>query len=107
MSVIDDVTAARARQQALDGQQDYADGTGPEVLWGRTDIARHVAMHAQHECLGRLTQGRATWLDILHADTAEAFAQDDPAKLRAALIRVAVDAVAWAEAIDRRGGAPS
>lgn len=66
------------------------------VLWAvQRDMARL-------ECDERHKAGEATWLDILREEVLEAFAEDDPARLRTELVQVAAVAVAWVEAIDRR-----
>lgn len=47
--------------------------------------------------------GDVDWTGILLEEVFEAVAESDAAKLRAELIQVAAVAVAWIEAIDRRG----
>lgn len=52
--------------------------------------------------LGWRPKGIVTFRDILACEVAEAFAEEDPARLRAELIQVAAVAVQWVEAIDAR-----
>jgi hypothetical protein len=53
-------------------------------------------------CQSAADGGYLDWLHILREEVAEAFAESDPAKLRAELVQVAAVAVNWVEAIDRR-----
>jgi len=95
-SVLVDVMEERRRQDARWGEQNHPDGTGGI---GRREVARrHREACDEATCFGRVT-----WRDILQEEVSEAFAEDDPAKLRKELIQVAAVAVAWVEAIDRRG----
>lgn len=96
--VLGEIVAERARQDAKFGEQNHRDGTGqyPETI--DADVARMACKQAAEG-------GYLDWLHILREETAEAFAESDPAKLRAELVQVAAIAVAWIEAIDRRNGA--
>lgn len=94
-AAIRELIAERARQDAKWGPQNHPDGTGGP---GRI----HDADEARAECKRQFAEGTGTWLDILDEEVAEAYAESDPAKLRAELIQVAAVAVAWIEAIDRR-----
>lgn len=58
---------------------------------------------ARRDCASAFRVGKGTWRHILQEEVAEAFAELDPAPLREELIQVAAVAVAWIEAIDRRG----
>jgi len=93
-----EVAAERARQDAKWGEQDHPDGTG-----GGNAIA--AAVGARMQCQLAAKEGALTWRDVMREEVGEAFAETDPAKLRAELIQVAAVAVAWAEAIDRRANA--
>lgn len=105
MTVLAEVMSERYRQDAKWGEQNHPDGTGYDVpltfgascMGGLADVARRV-------CQRRASEGKVTYLDILFEEVAEAFAEDDPAKLRGELVQVAAVAVAWVEAIDRRAG---
>lgn len=101
--VLFDVARERRRQDAKWGQQNHPDGTGPGVYWQFYDYpAAELAGIIRRATQEAFAQGKGTWRDILNEEVAEAFAEDDPAKLRAELIQVAAVAAAWVEAIDRR-----
>lgn len=95
--VLAEVAAERARQDAKWGEQNHPDGTARN---GRSD--RELADVSRRLCQSAAAAGMVTWRDILDEEMREAFAEDDPAKLRAELVQVAAVAVAWIEAIDRR-----
>lgn len=112
--VLAEVAAERQRQDAKWGEQNHPDGTGvswPEMVipafgWSSTLQPAHQAAHlARKTCQRAAKDGRCTWLAIALEEVAEAFAETDPARLRAELIQVAAVAVAWVEAIDRREAA--
>lgn len=94
-AVLDEIRVERENQDAKWGEQNHPDGTGGHGRLRDADQARR-------ECKRQFAEGSGTWLDILDEEVAEAYAEDDPAKLRAELIQVAAVAVAWVEAIDRR-----
>ena len=102
-TVLADIRAERARQDAKWGVQNHRDGTG---LPGDAMIARN----AKADCDRATRNGTLTYRLILAEEVAEAFAERDPMKLRAELAQVAAVAVAWIEKIDRLtaagGGAP-
>lgn len=107
--VLGEVYAERFQQEAKWGQQNHADGTDvnwvdhirPGFGW-EGPPARHAANMARAACKRAARDGKDTWLWILLEEVAEAFAESDPAALRAELVQVAAVAVAWAQAIDRR-----
>jgi hypothetical protein len=72
-------------------------------VWVFTGPASYVAACARQETDQMAGEGVCTWRDILLEEVAEAFAEDDPGRLRAELIQVAAVATQWVEAIDRRG----
>lgn len=92
-----------ARQDEKWGEQNHPDGTGPKtpIVVG---IARmhEAATAARRACQRAASEGDVTWRHILLEEVAEAFAEEDPAKLRAELIQVAAVAQQWVAAIDRR-----
>jgi hypothetical protein len=93
--VLADIADERRRQDNKWGEQNHPDGTG----------GPHTAAYAAHDkalCDREHRKGRGTWLHILQEEVSEAFAESDPAKLRAELVQVAAVAAAWIEAIDRR-----
>jgi hypothetical protein len=95
---IDAVEHERQRQQAKWGEQNHPDGTGLDP-----DGDRELADLARNACNQAASEGRCTYRLILEEEVCEAFAESDPAKLRAELVQIAAVAVAWVEAIDRRG----
>jgi hypothetical protein len=95
VSVFDEVTAERRRQDDKWGEQNHPDGTGGR---GR----RSSASLAKLACEAAVEAKRLTWRHVLVEEVAEVFAENDQAKLRAELVQVAAVAVAWIEAIDRR-----
>lgn len=95
-NVLDEVKAERERQDAKFGDQSgHPDGTGGPAAAMR-------ALFDREHCDDRAVIGLVTWRDILQEEVSEAFAEEDPEKLRTELLQVAAVAVAWAEAIDRR-----
>jgi hypothetical protein len=93
--VMSEVAAERVRQDIKWGEQNHPDGTGG----GRSAAA---AAGARMACKVAARDGSMTWRDVMREEVAEAFAETDPAKLRAELLQVAAVAAAWVEAIDRR-----
>ena len=96
-AVLGEVAGERLRQHVKWGEQNHPDGTATFPL-----AARRAADAARHECQALAERGACTWRAILAEEVAEAFAETDPAALRAELIQVAAAAVSWIEAIDRR-----
>lgn len=103
--VLEEVSQERGRQENKWGQQDHPDGTRDDrrmlrdvtqPTWGTMSHAARIVTNTAAE------DGSLEWLDVLFEEVAEAFAESDPARLRAELIQVAAVAVAWVEAIDRR-----
>ena len=95
--ILPEIAAERARQDAKWGEQNHPDGT-----WMLGDLGR--ANRARRECYNAAKRGTLTYRHILDEEVQEAFAEYDPATLRAKLVQVAAVAVAWIECIDRRGG---
>ncbi|WP_328647163.1 hypothetical protein OHS58_03895 [Amycolatopsis sp. NBC_00348] len=97
------VAAERARQDALWGEQNHPDGTGPDVeLTGLLRRAADAAHTARFTTEMARAEGRLTWLHILREEVYEGFAEHDVAALADELVQVAATAVCWAEAIERR-----
>ncbi|ADJ47892.1 hypothetical protein AMES_6067 [Amycolatopsis mediterranei S699] len=103
-TVLAEVSAERAHQDAKWGQQNHPDGTGPDVPLSirRMLDAADAAFDARHQVESSAKAGTLTWLEILSEEFFGALAEDDPAALRAELVQVAATAVCWIEAIDRR-----
>jgi hypothetical protein len=103
--VLLEVADERVRQTDKWGEQNPPNGTGPSKLpmpYGSGSWSAAVAAESLKiitECAAQI--GQCTWLHILREEVFEAFAESDPAKLRAELIQVAAVAVQWVEAIDR------
>lgn len=95
---VNDVDAERQAQLAKWGEQQHPDGTGqyPETI--DADVARMA-------CQSAAEGGYLDWLHILREEVAEAFAESDPAKLRAELVQVAAVCAAWIADIDARPAA--
>lgn len=91
----EEIDAERQRQLVKFGEQHHPDGTGqyPETV--DADVARMA-------CQGAAEGGYLDWLHILREEVAEAFAESDPAKLRAELVQVAAVCAAWIADLDSR-----
>lgn len=107
--VLGEVAAERSRQDAKWGEQNHPDGTGAvwEFCSGQhAGWAQEAADDARRRCQEAVDR---TWGDtyalILNEEVAEAFAEDDPTKLREELLQVAAVAVAWVEKLDREAEA--
>jgi hypothetical protein len=100
--VLSEVLAERGRQNAKWGEQNHPNGTGPHVVWRSfSPEAADACKELRDRTNLNAQTGELTWLDILLEEIAEAFAEDDPAKLRAELVQLGAVAVAWVEAVDR------
>lgn len=95
-AILSEVAAEMARQDARWGEQNHPDGTGLPGDAVAATVARTAADHAA-------LQERLTWRKILAEEVAEAFAETDPALLRAELVQVEAVCAQWRTAIDRRG----
>ncbi|MEV6832837.1 hypothetical protein [Amycolatopsis sp. NPDC051102] len=97
------IATERARQDALWGEQNHPDGTGPDVeVAGLSRRAADAAHTARFTTEIARAEGRLTWLHILREEVYEGFAEADAADLVEELIQVAAVAACWAEAIERR-----
>lgn len=100
---VHEVELERDAQDAKWGEQNWPDGTGPNIPWPLfVGDGTAAANRARERCDGNKAKGILTFRDILTEEVAEAYAESDPVKLRAELIQVAAVACKWAEAIDRR-----
>lgn len=95
-AVCREVILERESQNQKWGEQNHPDGTGPTM--SRLNAVDFTRL----ECEYAAQHGTVTWRHILDEEVAEAYAESDPAKLRAELVQVAAVAVAWVESIDRR-----
>lgn len=98
-NVLEDVAEENQRQDAKWGEQNHTDGTGGRAAHAAADWARDVTET-------NAAAKQVTWQNILQEEVYEAFAEDDPAKLRTELIQVAAVAVQWIAALDRRAANP-
>jgi hypothetical protein len=105
--VLFEVADEREAQNEKWGEQNHPDGTGPNLelsgLPGYYGYAPDFADWAKDRCNKEFRQGHGTWEHILTEEWGEVLEESDVVKLRAELIQVAAVAVAWVEAIDRRG----
>lgn len=101
--VLVEVSRERARQEVKWGEQNHPDGTGPDMLIVSSRAPSNAVLRdaARARCDRMHARGRGTYEQILTEEVLEAYAEDDPAKLRAELVQVAAVAVAWVEKIDR------
>lgn len=103
MTVLDEVAAERARQDAKWGVQDHPSFNRDELDPEAKEMAVTVSNICRVACEEAFKRGQGSYSFILREEVAESFAErDDEAKLREELIQVAAVAVAWVEAIDRR-----
>lgn len=114
--ILAEVARERQQQDAKWGEQNHPDGTGPDWrLFGSSarewltyvraaldQTTKPGVLFADGE-VRVLPPTGPMWLLILLEEVFEALVETDPAKLRAELVQVAAVAVAWTEAIDRRG----
>jgi len=114
-TILWEIAEERSRQNAKWGEQNHPDGTGPDVHWlnGPRNQQWPAPVEASGQALAEYFRNRCkanspdddNYLDILMEEVAEAFAENDPARLRTELIQVAAVATQWVETIDRRTGA--
>lgn len=90
-----DLSIERVRQLAKWGDQRHPDGTG---LLGSQSNAAAARIHTERAA----ANGEVTWQHILTEEVFEAFAEHDPAKLRAELVQCGAVIAAWISDIDRR-----
>ncbi|GAB2922851.1 hypothetical protein ACFMQL_30180 [Nonomuraea fastidiosa] len=93
--VLAEVRDERVAQDERWGMQVLPDGTG-----GHGTVAAADAARDETETAARA--GGLTWRHILAEEVMEAFAEEDPQRLRRELIQVAAVAVKWVQALDRR-----
>jgi hypothetical protein len=94
--IVDAVWEERERQLRRWGLQERPSGTDANE-WAQADIDAHAEYEAA------LAGGRLTWVHILREEVFEAFAEEDPDKLRAELVQVMAVAASWIQDLDRRG----
>lgn len=106
----------RVRQQRKWGQQNHADGTGPDVLAlaniGHTSLETRSAKSLariftdttdeKFHPYGGWSTPSGAWLDIFLEEVFESLAESDETSLTTELVQVMAVSSAWIEAIDRR-----
>lgn len=92
--VMQDIAQERTRQDKKWGEQNHANGTGRDY--------KALSVLARMECEVAFKHGKGTWRHILYEEVMEAFAEADPAKLRAELIQVLAVGKAWVECLERQ-----
>ena len=92
--VLTDVLQERFADHARFAERVYEDGTDLFHATRALGVDKTIAQHRE--------QGTLTWLGLLDQAVAHAACETDPWHLRAELLGVAVVAVEWIEAIDRR-----
>ncbi len=102
-----EIAAEAARAGQTWGPQTHLpDGTGPDVRVYIEGSASEVSDDVRREVNALASVGKSAWTPILLEEAFEAFAEDDPARLRAELIQVAAVALRWITAIDTRQADP-
>ena len=104
--VLGEVFEERGRQDARWGEQNHPDGTGPDVdheAPGNFYFAGEGLELARDLIDAHVEDGDLAWIDILDEEYWEVAGEGDTQKLRTELIQLAAVAVAWVQAIDRRG----
>jgi hypothetical protein len=96
-----EVDAERQRQLAKWGDQQHPNGTGI------TEAQQELADHARTACQQAFAEGRGSWAHVLMEEVREAFAEKDPAALRAELVQCAAVIQAWIHDLDRPAAAPT
>jgi hypothetical protein len=109
--VLLEVREERSRQFDRYGSNgDLKDGTGPDKRWleytdpnldMRTGKEIEAAFRSEYVSYEQHT-GAPTWMHLVREEVAEAFMENDPARLRSELLQVAALAVSWIEKIDER-----
>jgi hypothetical protein len=94
--VYDEIKVERDRAEAKFPDQHLPNGTTFRY-WQAMSIEAKESTDRKH------ANGTLTWLDIVKEEVFEAFAETDPAKLRAELVQVGAMAVRWIEDLDRAG----
>ena len=100
-AVLNEVLKERRAQHAKWGEQNHIDGTGRR--WNEEGCGWKATAAGIEGAAREILAAHPTYAAILGEEVGEAFAETDPARLREELVQVAAVAVAWIEAIDRRG----
>lgn len=93
-NICTEIADERVRQDEKWGEQNHPDGTSVDL--------ENVARGMRAKCQSNADRGVLTFRDILEEELWEAYAEEDPALLRAELVQCAAVLVNWIGAIDRR-----
>lgn len=109
--VLEEVQSEQDRQEDKWGEQNHANGTGPDHFFLGKGLSAPATNAYLRERATEITDdhaknGRLTYADILLEEVFEAVAEKDPEKLREELIQVAAVSVSWIEKIDRDKARP-
>lgn len=113
--VLDLVREERIRQVAEYGMNDAQfDGTGPNARWLLPFTSESAAViehtlrqdYEEFKADHGAPDGLPTWLHLVREEVAEAFCEEDPARLAAELVQVAALCVSWVEQLRKRGAKP-
>jgi hypothetical protein len=108
VNVIIDLVRRRETQEAKYGHVNdlLVDGTGPKVNWamamGPADWVEKRMREDYEEF--EAEEGLPTWMHLVREEVAEAFMEDDPARLEDELLDVAALCVSWIERLRKRTG---
>lgn len=91
-----EIAAERRNQLRKWGPQAHANGTGVDI------VDRYVRDDAIHQCQNAAADGNLTWRLILAEEIAEAFAEEDPERLRYELVQSASVIQAWISDLDSK-----
>lgn len=91
--ILGEVDAEFVSQNLKWGEQNHPNGTGERFA--------NLSEMVKHACQTAAAEGYVTFRHILDEEVCEAFAEEDPTRLRAELVQVAAVAVQWIAAIDR------
>jgi len=89
-----DLTQERDAQDRKWGEQNHPNGTGSWEFQASATMMRD-------RCQAAFRSGEGTWEHVLSEEIYEAYAEEDPEKLRAELVQCGAVIIAWIESIDR------
>ncbi|AIZ01772.1 NUDIX hydrolase [Arthrobacter phage vB_ArtM-ArV1] len=101
--VLEQTRVEREAQTEKWGEQNWPNGTGPEVVLEAREGNNMDILAYRHKNTTDFNakQGTLTYKDIFLEEVFEAMAESDPTALRKELIQCAAVALAWVQKIDR------
>lgn len=101
-AILEKVFEERQRQEARYGlvNETTQSGTGPETRWllpFTNDSAASIQERLRYDYEDFEEEAPVTWLHLVREEVAEAFQEDNPARLAEELIQVAALCVSWVE----------